>query len=209
MTPEVLAHVFEPFFTTKPVGKGTGLGLATVYGIVKQSAGYVSIESAAGAGTTVTFYLPAVEGAVQPAPAAPVAPAAAGTETILLVEDEAGLRLLMKRALERYGYAVLVAEDVDHALALANAHPRPIDMLVSDVIMPGLNGPDLAQRIVRLRPGMRVLYVSGFSSLAASGVGSLSPNAALLSKPFTPQALAVRVRECLDRVAREGAHPDA
>jgi hypothetical protein len=202
MTAEVLEHVFEPFFTTKPVGKGTGLGLATVYGIVKQSSGCVSIDSTVGVGTTVTIYLPVAEGAAQTSVEPTRQPVRGGDETILLVEDEAGLRHLMQRTLQRYGYTVLNTDSVDEALALAKDYSGSVDLLVSDVIMPGMNGPDLAQRIVRLRPSIGVLYVSGFSNLADSGVGSLSAKASLLAKPFTPQALAVRVRECLDRVAR-------
>jgi signal transduction histidine kinase/CheY-like chemotaxis protein len=202
MTAEVLEHVFEPFFTTKPVGKGTGLGLATVYGIVKQSSGCVSIDSTVGVGTTVTIYLPVAEGAAQTSVEPTRQPVRGGDETILLVEDEAGLRHLMQRTLQRYGYTVLNTDSVDEALALAKDYSGSVDLLVSDVIMPGMNGPDLAQRIVRLRPSISVLYVSGFSNLADSGVGSLSAKASLLAKPFTPQALAVRVRECLDRVAR-------
>jgi CheY-like chemotaxis protein len=199
MPPEVLGRVFEPFFTTKPIGKGTGLGLATVYGIVKQSSGHLSIESTVGVGTTVTVYLPVVEAPLQTTELSARAPVLSGNETILLVEDEAGLRHLMQRTLERHGYTVLNSKDVDDALAIASKHAGQIDLLVSDVVMPGLNGPDLAQRIVPLRPSLRVLYVSGFSGLADSSIGSLSGNASLLPKPFTPQALAARVRECLDR----------
>jgi two-component system, cell cycle sensor histidine kinase and response regulator CckA len=198
MTTDVLAHVFEPFFTTKPAGKGTGLGLATVYGIVKQSGGYVVIDSEPGAGTTVTAYFPVVheESAVF-VPQSLSAEAAGGTETILVVEDEAGLRLLMQRALQQRGYVVLNAANVAEALDIAESHAAAIDLLLTDVVMPGLSGPDLAQRVVRLHPAIKVLYVSGFANLAQGG--SLSRKAALLPKPFTPQSLAARVRECLDR----------
>jgi PAS domain S-box-containing protein len=199
MTPEVLTHVFEPFFTTKPVGKGTGLGLATVYGIVKQSGGYIVVDSAPDVGTTVTTYLPVVAEAAEAAVAAAVpAKALSGAETILLVEDEAGLRRLMQRTLERLGYTVLQTRDVTHALEIAEHHSGPIDLLLSDVIMPGMNGPDLAQRIVRRRPSIKVLYVSGFTNCSVLDLGSVSPNTCFLAKPFSPQALATRVRECLD-----------
>jgi CheY-like chemotaxis protein len=200
MTGEVLTHVFEPFFTTKPAGQGTGLGLSTVYGIVKQNDGYVTIESEAGVGTTVTVFWPRKTDQVH-ASASFVGsprPVLAGVETILLVEDELSIRSLMRKTLEPYGYRVLEARDVSHALALAATHQGQVDLLLSDVIMPGLNGPDLAQRIVAQRPTIRILYVSGFpNSLVPDGTGTHQP-ASFLPKPFTPQALAAKVRECLD-----------
>jgi PAS domain S-box-containing protein len=199
MTPEVLARAFEPFFTTKPAGKGTGLGLATVYGIVKQSRGYITIDSELGRGTMVTIYLPAVEAPEGPAKSAPRAVAESGTETILLVEDEPGLRRLMQRTLERLGYSVLMTNDVWHALDVAERYAGPIHLLLSDVVMPGLSGPDLAQRLVRVRPEVAVLYVSGFPHHAAGGSGSVGSRTCFLAKPFTPQLLAAKVRQCLDR----------
>ena len=200
MTPDVLAHVFEPFYTTKPAGRGTGLGLSTVYGVVKQSGGYIAIDSAVGSGTTVTVYLPLAEGALQPSVASEVTPAqpSLGTETILLVEDEPGLRRLMQRTLEQHGYTVLNANSVDHAITLAQRHAGAINLLLSDVIMPGMNGADLAQRIVKLRPSIKVLYISGYNSRAIEGTTAVSPNARFLPKPFAPQALVTKVRECLD-----------
>ena len=212
MAPDVLAHAFEPFYTTKPAGTGTGLGLSTVYGIVKQSGGYITIDSSSGSGTTITFYLPIAEGALQPAigPQHQEKPMA-GTETILLVEDEPGLRRLMQRTLGRYGYTVLTANSVEDAIALAQRHSGPIDLLLSDVVMPGMSGPDLAQRIVELRPAIKVLYVSGYTSQAVPGMGLLALEASFLPKPFAPQALATRVRECLtpraDRIAGRTALP--
>jgi PAS domain S-box-containing protein len=201
MTPEVLAHVFEPFFTTKPAGKGTGLGLATVYGIVKQSGGYITIDSAPSAGTKVTTFLPRVD-----APAVanttmgtPSERALNGTETILVAEDQPGVRALIRRVLELYGYTVLMSDNVMGTISIAECHNGAIDLLLSDVIMPDMSGPDLAQRVVRIRPAIRVLYVSGFTTHPAVGIGASSPKAAFLSKPFTPQALAMKVRECLDR----------
>jgi PAS domain S-box-containing protein len=199
MTADVLAHVFEPFFTTKPVGKGTGLGLATVHGIVKQSGGYITIDSAPGAGTAVTTYLPSVN--VTPASAqapAVASPAVPGSETILLVEDEPGVRQLMQRTLERSGYTVLKAATATDAIAIAANHRRPIDLLVSDVVMPDVSGPDVAQRIASLHPAMKVLFVSGFTHQIAIDCRSMSGRAAFLPKPFTPLALTVKVRECLD-----------
>jgi len=198
MSREILAHVFEPFFTTKPVGKGTGLGLATVYGIVKQSGGYVAIDSEPGHGTTVTIYLQSVGSApIEDARPAAVAPPR-GTETILLVEDEPGVRALMQRTLEQSGYAVLKPTSVAEAVAIAAEPGRRIDMLLTDVVMPDLSGPDVAQRVVRLHPDVKVLYVSGFTNQIALDTGALSRRAAFLAKPFSPQALASKVRECLD-----------
>jgi len=195
--PEVLSHVFEPFFTTKAIGKGTGLGLATVYGIVRQSGGQITIDSALRKGTTVTVYLQSVDEAPAVRPTVTTARSPGGTETILLVEDEEGVRHLMRRTLERAGYAVVAASSVSDALARALDHGR-IDLLLSDVVMPDLSGPDLAQRIVRLHPAMKVLYVSGFARQTALDSGTLGRRASFLPKPFTPDALARKVRECLD-----------
>jgi two-component system cell cycle sensor histidine kinase/response regulator CckA len=196
MTDEVLAHVFEPFFTTKPVGKGSGLGLASVYGIVKQNGGYIAITSAPGKGTTVTTYLPVVDEVAEPSAQPMRTKTPSGTETILLVEDDAAIRQLMQRTLQQCGYAVLNAEDVANALQIAERRSASIDLLLTDVIMPGLNGPDLAQRIVRLHPAIKVLYVSGFADGAVGA--SLSRKATFLPKPFTPRDLATNVREALD-----------
>jgi len=198
MSSEVLAHVFEPFFTTKPVGRGTGLGLATVYGIVKQSGGHIGIDSAPSRGTTVRIYMASVGDAAAAQSKATGFAAARGSETILLVEDEAGVRHLMHRTLERSGYTVLKAPTVGDALALALDRDRHIDLLVSDVVMPDLSGPDIAQRVLRLHPSARVLYVSGFTNHIPLDSGALNRPAAFLPKPFTPQALAAKVRECLD-----------
>jgi two-component system cell cycle sensor histidine kinase/response regulator CckA len=203
MAPDVVAHAFDPFFTTKPAGKGTGLGLSTVYGIVKQSGGYIAIDSAPGRGTTIAVYLPVASEAL-PSSAVGVAPSKGmgGTETILLVEDEPGLQRLMQRTLEQCGYTVLNPQNVHDAISIAQSHEGSIDLLVSDVVMPGLSGPNLAQRIVRLRPSIRVLYVSGYSSQAVEGAGSVSPNARFLPKPFARSVLVTKVRECLDSATR-------
>jgi PAS domain S-box-containing protein len=199
MTAEVLAHVFEPFFTTKPSGKGTGLGLATVYGVVKQSGGWISIDSAPGRGTAVSIFWPMNDATDSPAPdrgnrAEPVQP---GSETILLVEDEPGIRSLMRRTLESRGYRVIEAGDGAAGLVAADTHHGSIDMLLTDIVMPVMSGPDLAQRLIRQRPGIRVLYVSGyphnFSASQHPGSGRLW----FLAKPFTPFALAQTVQQCL------------
>jgi two-component system cell cycle sensor histidine kinase/response regulator CckA len=200
MTPEVLARIFEPFFTTKGPGKGTGLGLSTVFGLVQQSGGYITVESAPGAGTTVTTYWPAVTDAVPPA-AVRLPTHVGGTETILLVEDETGVRHLIGQVLERHGYTVLYARDADDALAIEARTSETIDLLVSDMIMPGLSGADLAQRIVTRRPGIQVLFVSGYASRDAWELGIGGHKASFLQKPFTPETLARMVRERLDNPA--------
>jgi two-component system, cell cycle sensor histidine kinase and response regulator CckA len=196
MTADVLAHAFEPFFTTKPEGKGTGLGLATVFGVVKQSGGFLTIDSSPGRGTTITAWLPVSHDAIEPA-APPVPTRTNGNETILLVEDEENIRRLMGWTLERRGYTVLAAETAAEALQLAHTWTGEIDLLLSDVVMPEVSGPDLARRMVRLKPDLRVLYVSGYPNriVADDMVGS---NAAFLAKPFAPHALATMVRACLD-----------
>ena len=196
---ELLERVFEPFFTTKPLGKGTGLGLATVYGIAKQSSGFVSIASTVGVGTTVTTYFPQVHEAPQHA-SERVRPQAElhGTETVLVAEDQAAVRDLMVRVLEDLGYIALAARDGADAVRIEEAHTGAIYLLLSDVIMPGLNGPDLAQRLLSRRPSLKVLYVSGFTSHLATRLGTIGGRAGFLQKPFTPDRLARKVREMLD-----------
>jgi CheY-like chemotaxis protein len=201
MTPEVRARVFEPFFTTKGVGTGTGLGLSTVAGLVEQSGGFVTIDSAPGVGTTVSTYWPSVDDSIEPAEVEPPTATLVGTETILLVEDETGVRQLIGKVLERYGYKVLPARDAEHAIAIEAGYADPIQLLVSDLIMPGLSGPDLAQAIVERRPDIRVLFVSGYASREAVEMSLTTRNASFLSKPFTPDKLARKVRERLDRAA--------
>jgi two-component system cell cycle sensor histidine kinase/response regulator CckA len=200
MKPDVLARVFEPFFTTKPIGKGTGLGLSTVYGIVKQNNGYVTIDSTPGTGTTVTIYWPQVDEPIDAlSPGRSSAHTLRGTETVLLVEDEAGVRELVRKMLERHGYHILRAKDGAEAIAIEERHEGPIHLLLTDIVMPGLNGPDLAQHLVRRRPAMEVLYMSGFAHHVALGFGSVSERTAFLPKPFASETLATKVRECLDR----------
>jgi len=199
MKPDVLARVFEPFFTTKGPGKGTGLGLSTVYRLVKQSRGYITVESAPGVGTTVTTYLPTVDALVESVAERPRSvQTLEGTESILLVEDDAGVRNLMRKVLERYGYTVLQARDADHAIAIEEGYRGTIHVLISDMIMPGLSGPDLAQRIVRRRPAVKVLFVSGYASREASDLGVNSQNASFLQKPFRLETLVQKVREHLE-----------
>jgi two-component system, cell cycle sensor histidine kinase and response regulator CckA len=203
MDPELQARLFEPFFTTKERGKGTGLGLSTTYGVVKQSGGSVWVYSEPGHGTTFKIYLPRCEepldATVAPAPAS--APRA-GTETVLLVEDEPEVRRLVDRLLRMQGYTVLSAPSGAEAIAIANGHEAPIDVLVTDVIMPGMNGPDLARTLEHARPRMKVLYISGYTDTAIARHGILDPGMTLLSKPFTPDALARKMREVLDSPMR-------
>jgi len=192
-------HLFEPFFTTKEVGKGTGLGLATVYGIVKQSGGYIWVYSEPGHGTTVKVYLPRVPGAAEPLPVAAATPELRrGSEIVLLVEDAAPVRSLARKSLESYGYTVLEAADGPAALDLAARHPRGIDILVTDVVMPGMSGRELAERLAPARPAMRVLYTSGYTDDAMVRQGVLRAGVAFLQKPFVPETLARKVREVLD-----------
>ncbi|HEY6155970.1 MAG TPA: PAS domain S-box protein [Gemmatimonadales bacterium] len=193
------AHLFEPFFTTKEVGKGTGLGLATVYGIVKQSGGYIWVYSEPARGTTVKVYLPRVPGAAEPPlPAPEPPPLRGGHETVLLVEDAAPVRTLARRSLEACGYTVLDAADGPSAIELSARHPGAIAVLVTDVVMPGMSGRELAERLAPTRPAMKVLYTSGYTDDAMVRQGVLNAGVAFLQKPFVPDSLARKVRDVLD-----------
>ena len=198
MDRETLAHMFEPFFTTKEVGKGTGLGLATVYGIVKQSGGHVWVYSEPGRGTSFKIYLPRVTAPVESVGAATVPTTLRGTETVLVVENEAPVRELARRMLEAKGYVVLTAAAPAEAIALVERHAPPIHLLLTDVIMPEMDGPTLARRLAAARPELRVLFVSGYANEAIVHQGVLDPGVAYLAKPFTADALARKVREVLD-----------
>ncbi|MGH9750263.1 MAG: response regulator [Candidatus Polarisedimenticolia bacterium] len=197
MDKETRARVFEPFFTTKEPGKGTGLGLATVYGIVKQSGGYVWVESEPGRGTVFTIYLPRVDEAADHAAAAGPAVSGPGTETVLVLEDEPTLREVVRQSLESRGYKVLLAESGAEALAICASHPGPIHLMVADVVLPVMDGRATADRAVPLRPELRVLYMSGYTDEAILHHGVLDPGVAFLHKPFTPDALLTKVREVL------------
>jgi signal transduction histidine kinase/CheY-like chemotaxis protein len=203
MDKETLARVFEPFFTTKEKGKGTGLGLATVYGIVKQSGGYIWIESKAGRGSTFSVYLPRVDELIDaPAPKAGTRRVARGSETVMVVEDEPMVRDLLRETLEMSGYAVLVAEGGAGALEACERHSGPLHLLITDVVLPMMSGHEVAERVRRLRPEIKVLYMSGYSDPAVASRGLLQAGADFLQKPFTPTELELKIREVLGATAK-------
>ena len=198
MDAETKSHLFEPFFTTKPVGKGTGLGLATVYGIVKQFGGYIWVDSEPQRGTTFRIYLPEVQEPAQQPGAVAASVSGNGSETVLLVEDEAMVRTLARKALESHGYRVLEAGAAAAALELSERHVGPNNVLLTDVVMPGMSGRELAHRLLQGRGTLRVLYMSGYTDDAVLRHGVLEEGMAYLQKPFTPDQLARKVREVLD-----------
>jgi PAS domain S-box-containing protein len=202
MDKQTMEHIFEPFFTTKGVGKGTGLGLSTVYGIVKQSDGYVWAYSEPGLGTTFKIYLPLRTGAVSPAKPDTTPSAVVSGETVLLVEDESSVGYMMKRALEEAGYCVIEARSATEALALAGQASGRISLLLTDVVMPGKTGRDLADEVERLIPGIPVLFTSGYTDGEIESRGLLAPGAALVPKPLTPRALVRAVQQRLGVVSR-------
>jgi signal transduction histidine kinase/ActR/RegA family two-component response regulator len=197
MSPEAREHAFEPFYTTKPLGQGTGLGLSTVYGIIKQSGGYVWIDSRLGEGTTITVDLPAVSEAL-PAPAERAPGPSRGRETVLVVEDEPLVRRLARRALEEHGYTVLEAADGREAIAELASGEHPIGLVLSDLVMPRMSGRELGQEIARRYPGLPVLFMSGYTGEDVRSRGLLEGSAPFVQKPFTADALARRVRTMLD-----------
>jgi CheY-like chemotaxis protein len=200
MDAETRTRAFEPFFTTKAAGQGTGLGLSTVYGIVKQSEGYIWLDSEPGAGTRVRIYLPRVDepvAAVESRQAQAPAAVPGGSETLLLVEDEAGVREVIVEWLSGHGYRVLTAANGVDALSVAATPTGPIDLMIADVVMPHMGGPELAGHLLPLRPEMKVIYVSGYADEAIGDPGKLAAGAAFLQKPFSLDALLGRVRDIL------------
>jgi CheY-like chemotaxis protein len=197
MDKETQSRIFEPFFTTKEKGKGTGLGLSTVYGIVKQSGGYVMVQSEEGRGTTFQIYLSRVEGAAEKY-TAPVTPTAlGGTETVLLVEDEESVRQLVRETLAAKGYRVMEAQNGESGVAVAARHNGKIDLVITDVVMPGMGGRELVKQLAQTRPETKVLYLSGYTEDAIVSEGNIDSGAAFLQKPFTLQTLSRKVREVL------------
>lgn len=203
MTRDVQAHIFEPFFTTKQPGKGTGLGLSIVYGVVKQTGGWITVHSAVDKGTTFDIYFPLLPITEAPREASTrvalkPAPTLGGKETILLVEDQDGIRDLVREYLEKNGYTVLYAANGIEALKIATAHQGAIQLLLSDVIMPNLGGVELAQRLSRSRPDMKVLFMSGYPDHATSKGESFDDSVEVLQKPFLLDTLARKLRSLLD-----------
>jgi len=199
MTEGVKAHLFEPFFTTKPPGKGTGLGLATCFGIVKQSSGHIEVESELGKGTTFKLYFPRVQDAVKPAGVEKLAtPVVGGTETVLLVEDEAVVRELAVATLREVGYTVMEASNGEEGLRIARQHSGKIDLVLTDVVMPVMSGKEMAGALLGSRPDTKVLFTSGYSEEVIGRHGVLRPGIEFLQKPYLAATLARRVREVLD-----------
>jgi two-component system, cell cycle sensor histidine kinase and response regulator CckA len=200
MTPAVQARLFEPFFTTKAPGKGTGLGLSTVYGIVKQSGGAIAVDSAPGKGATFVIVLPVATGSDESAQAPAPVPSVPEkrSETVLLVEDEPQVRKLAGIALQRAGFTVIEAQHPEDAFALASRHQGPIHLILTDVVMPGMNGRVMVERLIKKYPDARILFISGYTDDALAPFGVDKGDVAFLQKPFTPKQLAQRVRDVLD-----------
>jgi CheY-like chemotaxis protein len=198
MDAETREHLFEPFFTTKPAGQGTGLGLSSVYGIVQQSNGWISVYSEPGKGTQFHVYLPRLEndGEAAAGPVENAAPAL-GTETILVTEDQDNVRRLVSRMLRGFGYHVLEAANGGEALAVSSSHAEPIHLLITDVVMPEMSGRELGAELMRRRPEMRALYMSGYTGNVIARHGLLEEDVAFIQKPFTAESLAAKVRDTL------------
>ncbi len=197
MDQETISHIFEPFFTTKEVGKGTGLGLATVYGIIKQNGGFISVYSEPGQGTTFNIYIPRIqeEGEVEIKTSEPAM--ATGVGTILLVEDDNLVRRMTKGMLETLGYTVLAAESARQALSICKKKDTVIDLMITDVVMPGASGADLRTRVEAMRPGIKVLFMSGYTSDVIVHHGVLEEGVQFIQKPFAMNDLAQKIRELI------------
>jgi len=205
MDSQVLAKVFDPFFTTKPIGKGTGLGLSTIYGIVKQNNGFINVYSEPGQGTTFRIYFPVVEASELPAgDSAPSEPMAGGSATILLVEDDPLILELGQRILAQLGYEVLAAATPEQAIGIAKEYSGRIDLMITDVVMPQMNGHDLVRRINPILPGLKCLYMSGYTANVIAHHGVLDPGVNFLQKPFTIQEIAAKVSQVLHNAPQRG-----
>jgi CheY-like chemotaxis protein len=196
MGPEVLSRIFDPFFSTKGEA-GTGLGLATVFGVVRQSGGAISVYSEPGRGTTFKVYFPRTTEGVQPSVPAPPPTTLQGSETVLVVDDSEQVRTLVREILRRQGYQVIVASSPGEALLVAEQHPAEINLLLTDVVMPKMTGRELAERLMKMRPATKVLYMSGYTENTVIHGGTLDPGIAFLPKPITPAALLLKVRETI------------
>jgi CheY-like chemotaxis protein len=199
MDAATIEHIFEPFFTTKEVGKGTGLGLATVFGIVKQHGGFINVYSEPGRGTTFRVYLPSDSGAAEPAKTGGDGRPQRGTEIILLAEDHEGLRELGKETLEALGYQVILAENGSEAVALFKSNAARIDAVVVDVVMPGMSGPDAYAQMCAIRPSLGVVFATGYTAEAASLTSLVEKGASVLQKPFTATSLSKAIRDVLEK----------
>jgi len=207
MDADVQERIFEPFFTTKPIGQGTGLGLSTVYGIVKQSGGYVWVYSEPGEGSVFKVYLPQARVASEPDEPTiePVTAPAGGSEIILVIEDESVVRKLACRGLRDHGYNVVEAPNGAQALRYIREHPQMVNLVISDVVMPEIGGRELGQRLATLDPDLPILYMSGYTGEDVVQRGLLDPGAPFQQKPFTPAGLALKVRQMLDQDSRRKA----
>jgi CheY-like chemotaxis protein len=204
IAPEVMAHIFEPFFTTKGMGKGTGLGLSTVYGIVQQAGGFVDVCSKVGSGTTVSVFLPQAESAARPLKLKQqVGKSLKGSETVLILEDNKELRQLTSKILGLNGYKVLEADAGPQAEAICRDYPEKIDLVLSDVVMPGLSGPEVVKRLVALRPNLRAIFMSGFTDDRPLAEKVLTDTTEFMQKPFGPTTLLAKIREVLDTAAAD------
>jgi two-component system cell cycle sensor histidine kinase/response regulator CckA len=197
MSEEILPSIFDPFFTTREHSKGTGLGLATVYGIVRQSGGWIEVSTKVGHGASFAIYLPRIDDEPMPAPPPAAKGSLKGCETVLVVEDQEEVRTLTTAVLRAYGYCVLDAANGAEAMAVAGEHPDGLDLLLTDVILPGINGRELADQMRILNPRLKVLFTSGYTSDVIARRGVLEPDVAYLPKPFNAEALAAKVREVL------------